>query len=175
MAASVAIGRLCSDLSDGTVCCDWSALLWLVRWPSLLRLKIFIFWVNCPFKVLWRCSVCEFYDKLCLVLKCNAGFQKNNTCVRCLSLLCTYVGVCECESPGRLCVSPLVLFGRRITFCGRRAFLPRRHSWPVLETTLSSHTYLCVLFVHSSPTVWLRLLKWAGFVWMRHLVSVWLP
>lgn len=118
-----------------------------------------------------KCSLCEFYGKLRLILKYNARFQKNKRCVPCLLLLYAYVGVCECESPGRLCVSPLVLFVRRITLCGRRAFLPRRHSWPVLETTLCSHTYLCALFVRSSSTVWLRLLKWAGFVWMRQLVS----
>jgi len=27
------IGLLCSDWSDGPVYCDWSTLLWLVRWP----------------------------------------------------------------------------------------------------------------------------------------------
>jgi len=32
------IGLLSSDCSGGPVCCDWSTLLWLVRWPSLLWL-----------------------------------------------------------------------------------------------------------------------------------------
>jgi len=26
---------LCSDWSDGPVCCDWFTLLWLARWPML--------------------------------------------------------------------------------------------------------------------------------------------
>jgi len=30
MSQSVVIGLLCSDWSDGPVCCDWSTLLWLV-------------------------------------------------------------------------------------------------------------------------------------------------
>jgi len=38
MIQSVVIGLLFSDWSDGSVCCDWSTQLWLVRWPSLLRL-----------------------------------------------------------------------------------------------------------------------------------------
>jgi len=35
MAQSVVIGLLFSDWSDSPVCCYWSTLLWLVRWPSL--------------------------------------------------------------------------------------------------------------------------------------------
>jgi len=35
---SVVIGLLYSDWSDGPVCCDWSTMLWLDRWPSLLWL-----------------------------------------------------------------------------------------------------------------------------------------
>jgi len=46
------IGLLCSDWSDDSVCCDWSTLLWLVRWPVCLDWSTLL-WLVRWFSLLW--------------------------------------------------------------------------------------------------------------------------
>jgi len=55
---SVVIGLLCSDWSDGSLCCDWSTLLWLVRWPLCCD------WSTLPWLVRWSSLLWLVYSAL---------------------------------------------------------------------------------------------------------------